>query len=105
MTGAMPDLRMSPPKHVLLVVLDGVGEACEFAGNEPDKPAYDRFLRYGAIDQDPQIAIRVADADRKGIFVRPDQHAAWRTEEMADDPKDELERVLRSVLARQGEGT
>ncbi len=39
-------------------------------------------------------------SDSGCILVRPDQHVAWRIEEMADDPQHELERVLTAVLAR-----
>ncbi len=39
-------------------------------------------------------------SDSGCILVRPDQHVAWRIEEMADDPKGELGRVLRTILAR-----
>ena len=44
-------------------------------------------------------------SDSGCILVRPDQHVAWRIEEMDDSPKSEIGRALASVLARRGEGT
>lgn len=44
-------------------------------------------------------------SDSGCILVRPDQHVAWRIEDMADSPKSEIGRALASVLARGGEGT
>jgi 2,4-dichlorophenol 6-monooxygenase len=38
--------------------------------------------------------------DRGCVLVRPDQHVAWRSEGMADDPAGELRRVLKSILAK-----
>jgi len=43
-------------------------------------------------------------SDSGCVLARPDHHVAWRVEEMVDDPKGELGRVLRAVLARQGDG-
>ncbi|WP_170474097.1 FAD-dependent oxidoreductase [Ruegeria arenilitoris] len=44
---------------------------------------------------------RVSEISDTGcILVRPDQHVAWRIEELAADPKGELARVLKSILAR-----
>ncbi|MFN3169879.1 MAG: FAD-dependent monooxygenase [Hyphomicrobiales bacterium] len=34
------------------------------------------------------------------VLVRPDQHVAWRAEDMADDPEAELTRVLTALLHR-----
>jgi 2,4-dichlorophenol 6-monooxygenase len=34
------------------------------------------------------------------ILVRPDQHVAWRSEAMVDDPAAELRRVLKQILDR-----
>jgi 2,4-dichlorophenol 6-monooxygenase len=34
------------------------------------------------------------------LLVRPDQHVAWRSVAMADDPAAELRRVLTAILAR-----
>lgn len=39
-------------------------------------------------------------ADTGCLLVRPDQHVAWRAEEMMDAPVSELRRVLTSILAR-----
>ena len=39
-------------------------------------------------------------ADTGCLLVRPDQHVAWRAEEMMADPEVELRRVLASVLGR-----
>ncbi|MBO9423061.1 FAD-dependent monooxygenase [Labrenzia sp. R4_2] len=38
--------------------------------------------------------------DRGCVLVRPDQHVAWRSSGMADDPAGELRRVLKSILAK-----
>jgi len=37
--------------------------------------------------------------DGGAILVRPDQHVAWRRNELADDPEGELRRALKTVLA------
>ena len=34
------------------------------------------------------------------LLIRPDQHVAWRVEDMADDPQVELKRALTAILAR-----
>jgi len=34
------------------------------------------------------------------LLVRPDQHVAWRSAAMADDPAAALRRVLTAILAR-----
>jgi 2,4-dichlorophenol 6-monooxygenase len=34
------------------------------------------------------------------VLVRPDQHVAWRAEDMADNPEAELTRVLTALLHR-----
>ncbi|GIT90530.1 2,4-dichlorophenol 6-monooxygenase [Jannaschia pagri] len=34
------------------------------------------------------------------LLVRPDQHVAWRVEDMADDPQADLKRALTAILAR-----
>ena len=39
-------------------------------------------------------------SDTGCLLVRPDHHVAWRAEDMMDDPAAELNRVLKSVLAR-----
>lgn len=39
-------------------------------------------------------------SDSGCILVRPDQHVAWRIEELSADPEGDLRRVLGSVLAR-----
>ncbi|MDJ0995556.1 MAG: FAD-dependent monooxygenase [Dinoroseobacter sp.] len=39
-------------------------------------------------------------SDSGAVLVRPDQHVAWRSEEMVDDPKGALERVLTQILSR-----
>ena len=39
-------------------------------------------------------------SDTGCVLVRPDQHVAWRIEAMADNPKSELTRVLKKILAR-----
>ena len=39
-------------------------------------------------------------SDTGCLLVRPDQHMAWRIQEMAAAPKAELLRVLKSILAR-----
>ncbi len=44
-------------------------------------------------------------SDSGCILVRPDQHVAWRIEDMADSPKSEIGRALAFVLAKGGEGT
>lgn len=36
------------------------------------------------------------------VLVRPDQHVAWRAEDMADDPQGELHRVMSALLHRAG---
>ena len=38
-------------------------------------------------------------SDTGCLLVRPDQHVAWRTKTMVDDPQTELSRVLKSILA------
>lgn len=38
--------------------------------------------------------------DNGCLLVRPDHHVAWRCNELAKDPRAELERVLRRILAR-----
>ena len=39
-------------------------------------------------------------SDTGCLLVRPDQHIAWRMEEIADDPEAELRRALTAVLSR-----
>lgn len=39
-------------------------------------------------------------SDTGCLLIRPDQHVAWRTEEMLSDPAHELTRVLKAILAR-----
>ncbi|MDJ0859003.1 MAG: FAD-dependent monooxygenase [Dinoroseobacter sp.] len=39
-------------------------------------------------------------SDSGAVLVRPDHHVAWRSEEMVDDPKGALERVLTQILSR-----
>ena len=35
------------------------------------------------------------------VLVRPDQHVAWRAEELAEDPRAELTRVMETILGRR----
>jgi len=39
------------------------------------------------------------------VLVRPDQHVAWRAEELPDNPEAELSRVLSQLLNRAAAGT
>lgn len=39
-------------------------------------------------------------SDTGCVLTRPDQHVAWRHHDMAADPKAELSRVMRAILAR-----
>ncbi|MEG9862735.1 MAG: FAD-dependent monooxygenase [Parvularculales bacterium] len=39
-------------------------------------------------------------SDTGCLLVRPDQHVAWRTQEMVENPQNELESVLKTILAR-----
>ncbi|MCK6211612.1 FAD-dependent monooxygenase [Georgenia sp. EYE_87] len=44
---------------------------------------------------------RLSEVDETGVvLVRPDMHVAWRSVSLVDDTAAELERVLRTVLAR-----
>ena len=39
-------------------------------------------------------------SDTGCILVRPDHHVAWRADELSEDPKSELARVMNTILAR-----
>ncbi|MEO1421245.1 MAG: 2,4-dichlorophenol 6-monooxygenase, partial [Pseudomonadota bacterium] len=39
-------------------------------------------------------------SDTGCLLVRPDQHVAWRSEDMSADPSGDLRRVLTSILSR-----
>ncbi len=39
-------------------------------------------------------------SDTGCILVRPDHHVAWRADELTEDPKTELTRVMNAILAR-----
>ncbi|MDA7999803.1 MAG: FAD-dependent monooxygenase [Alphaproteobacteria bacterium] len=56
--------------------------------------------RRGHVDHVGDWARAREISDTGCLLVRPDQHVAWRCEKMVEDPRGELERVLRAVLSR-----
>jgi 2,4-dichlorophenol 6-monooxygenase len=56
--------------------------------------------RRAFIDHEGEWARAREVGDSGCVLVRPDQHVAWRAEEMVADPASELTRVLSSILDR-----
>ena len=54
------------------------------------------------IDHEGEWARAREVGDSGCVLVRPDQHVAWRAEEMVADPAAELVRVLSAILDRDG---
>ena len=90
----------------LFTVLTGIGgeawcAAAETVGKELNTSIRCHVIgpRQRYVDHVGEWA-RAAEINDSGcLLVRPDQHVAWRLEELAGDPEAELRRVLRAILA------
>lgn len=55
--------------------------------------------RQGHVDHGGEWARACEISDTGCLLARPDQHVGWRMEKMPADPRAELERVLKTILA------
>ena len=90
----------------LFTVLTGIGGeawcvAAETVGKELNTSIRCHVIgpRQRYVDHVGEWARAAEISDSGCLLVRPDQHVAWRLEELASDPEAELRRVLRSILA------
>ena len=90
----------------LFTVLTGIGgeawcAAAEVVGQELNLSIRCHVIgpRQRYVDHVGEWARAAEISDSGCLLVRPDQHVAWRLEELAGDPQAELRRVLRSILA------
>ena len=90
----------------LFTVLTGIGGeawcvAAETVGKELNMSirCYVIGPRQRYVDHVGEWARAAEISDSGCLLVRPDQHVAWRLEELASDPEAELRRVLRAILA------
>ena len=90
----------------LFTVLTGIGgeawcAAAEAVGQELNLNIRCHVIgpRQRYVDHVGEWARAAEISDSGCLLVRPDQHVAWRLEELAGDPEAELRRVLRSILA------
>ena len=90
----------------LFTVLTGIGgeawcAAAEAVGQELNLNIRCHVIgpRQRYVDHVGEWARAAEISDSGCLLVRPDQHVAWRLEELASDPEAELRRVLRSILA------
>ena len=90
----------------LFTVLTGIGgeawcAAADVVGQELNLSIRCHVIgpRQRYVDHVGEWARAAEISDSGCLLVRPDQHVAWRLEELAGDPQAELRRVLRSILA------
>ena len=90
----------------LFTVLTGIGgeawcAAAEAVGQELNLNIRCHVIgpRQRYVDHVGEWARAAEISDSGCLLVRPDQHVAWRLEELASDPEAELRRVLRAILA------
>ena len=90
----------------LFTVLTGIGgeawcAAAEAVGKELNMSIRCHVIgpRQRYVDHVGEWARAAEISDSGCLLVRPDQHVAWRLEELASDPQAELRRVLRAILA------
>ena len=90
----------------LFTVLTGIGgeawcAAAETVGKEHNTSIRCHVIgpRQRYVDHVGEWARAAEISDSGCLLVRPDQHVAWRLEELASDPQAELRRVLRAILA------
>ena len=90
----------------LFTVLTGIGgeawcAAAEAVGQELNLNIRCHVIgpRQRYVDHVGEWARAAEISDSGCLLVRPDQHVAWRLEELAGDPEAELRRVLRAILA------
>ena len=90
----------------LFTVLTGIGGeawcvAAETVGKELNMSIRCHVIgpRQRYVDHVGEWARAAEISDSGCLLVRPDQHVAWRLEELAGDPEAELRRVLRAILA------
>ena len=90
----------------LFTVLTGIGgeawcAAAETVGKELNLNIRCHVIgpRQRYVDHVGEWARAAEISDSGCLLVRPDQHVAWRLEELASDPEAELRRVLRAILA------
>ena len=81
---------------------EGWQEAAKTVSAEMDLPITVRLIgpRRDIEDLTGDWARAREISDSGCILVRPDQHVAWRAEDLSADPEGDLRRVLSSVLAR-----
>jgi len=88
-------------------VLTGLGGQDWISAAEAASKALDIEIRDHMIGPRQEYVDHTGDwarireiGDTGCLLVRPDQHVCWRSEKMVDDPALEMQRVLKSILAR-----
>ena len=81
---------------------DGWAKAAETVGAAFGLPIRVHVIgpRQPIVDHTGDWARASEISDTGCLLVRPDQHVAWRMEEMVEDPEAELRRALTAVLSR-----
>lgn len=98
--------------HGRFTILTGIGgegwaKAAQTVGGELDLPITVHLIgpRRDYVDHTGDWARASEITDSGCVLVRPDQHVAWRSEAMSDDPEADLRRVLGRILDRDGRQT